>query len=102
MVVSLRLPKIELLTQIVEGVSGLRAEQRGFHCVETMKDLSKVVVFAVLMLALAPFGGFWIVALIGAGLLLLPIGAMIATFFPKTWHRFEESLFDKTHILSAP
>lgn len=67
-----------------------------------MKDLSKVVVFAVLVLALAPFGGFWIVALLGAGLLLLPIGAMIAKFFPKTWHRFAESLFAKSHLITAP
>lgn len=67
-----------------------------------MKDLSKVIVFAVLVLALAPFGGFWIVALIGAGLLVLPASAVIAKFFPKTWHRIEESLFDRTHVMPTP
>lgn len=83
-------------------MSGLRSEQRGFHYVDIMKDLSKIVVFAVLVLALAPFGGFWIVALIGAGLLVLPVGAVIAKFFPKTWHRIEEGIFDKTHAMPAP
>ena len=64
-----------------------------------MKDITKIVVFAILVVALSPFAGFWIVALIGAGLLLLPAGAAISTFFPKTWRHIEDSLLTKTHFL---
>lgn len=48
-----------------------------------MKTFTKVAVFVVLVLALSPFAGFWIVALVGAGLVLLPSGAIFATLFPK-------------------
>ena len=66
-----------------------------------MKDMTKIVVFAILVLALSPFAGFWIVALIGAGLLLLPIGAAISMFFPKAWRHIEDRLLVKTHFLPA-
>jgi hypothetical protein len=55
-----------------------------------MKSFIKGVIFAVLVLALSPFLGFWIVALVGAGLILLPVGVSLATFFPKA----TESLMD--------
>lgn len=68
---------------------------------ETMKDITKIAVFAILVLALSPFAGFWIVALIGAGLLLLPVGAVISTFFPKAWRHIEGSLFSRSPSLPA-
>ena len=55
-----------------------------------MKELSKMAVFAVVILALSPFAGFWIVALVGAALLLLPLGAMISMVFPKVSRQFED------------
>jgi hypothetical protein len=64
-----------------------------------MKDITKIVVFAILVLALSPFAGFWIVALIGAGLLLLPVSAVIARFFPKAWRHIEDSVFAGTRFL---
>lgn len=78
---------------------GLRSERRSFHRVKSMKDITKVAVFAILVLALAPFAGFWIVALIGAGLLALPIGAVISTLFPNAWRHLEDGLLAKTHLL---
>lgn len=64
-----------------------------------MKDMTKIVMFAILVLALSPFAGFWIVALIGTGLLLLPVGAVFAKFFPAAWRRVEDSVLAKTHLL---
>lgn len=63
-----------------------------------MKDITKIAVFAIL-LALSPFAGFWIVALAGAGLLLLPAGAAISKFFPKAWRHIEDSLLAKIRFL---
>jgi hypothetical protein len=64
-----------------------------------MRNITKIAAFAILLLALAPFAGFWIVALIGAGLLLLPVGAAIAEFLPTAWRHIEDSLLAKTHFL---
>jgi len=64
-----------------------------------MKDISKIAVFAILVLALSPFAGFWIVALVGAGLLLLPVGAAFAKFFPAAWRHIEDSVSAKAHFL---
>ncbi|MBK8507565.1 MAG: hypothetical protein IPL51_02675 [Candidatus Competibacteraceae bacterium] len=64
-----------------------------------MKDLVKLVAFAVLVIALAPFAGFWIVALVGAGLLALPLAAVISKFFPNAWRHLEEIFVSKTHIV---
>ena len=66
-----------------------------------MKELLKIAVCAILVLALSPLAGFWIVALVGAGLLLLPIGAAVATAFPKTWKHIEDNLFSRNSFLSA-
>ena len=66
-----------------------------------MKEFFKIAVFVILLLALSPFAGFWIVALVGAGLLLLPIGAAIATACPETWKHIEDGLFSRTSSLSA-
>lgn len=97
-----QLSDIELLTLItVRGRGGLRPERRGFHRVETMKDITKIAVVAVLILALSPFAGFWIVALIGAGLLLLPAGAVISALLPKTWRHIEDSFFSRTPLFPA-
>lgn len=67
-----------------------------------MKNMTKVAVFTILVLALAPFAGFWIVALIGAGLLVLPLGAILSKYFPETWQHIEASLFAKTHLMPTP
>lgn len=69
---------------------------------KSMKNMTKVAVFTLLVLALAPFAGFWIVALIGAGLLVLPVSAVISKYFPDTWHHIEASVFNKTHIMPTP
>lgn len=66
-----------------------------------MKDITKIAVVAVLILALSPFAGFWIVALIGAGLLLLPAGAVISALFPKAWWHIEHSFFSRTPLSPA-
>jgi len=66
-----------------------------------MKELFKIAVCVILVLALAPMAGFWIVALVGAGLVLLPIGAALATTCPETWKHVEDSLFSRTSSLSA-
>ncbi|HRD66020.1 MAG TPA: hypothetical protein PKY50_07675 [Candidatus Competibacter sp.] len=66
-----------------------------------MKDITKIAVFAILVLALSPFAGFWIVALIGAGLVLLPAGAVMSTCFPKAWRHIEDSLFSRAPSLPA-
>ena len=63
-----------------------------------MKDLVKIVAFAVLVSALAPFAGFWIVALVGASLLALPLAALVSKFFPDAWRHLEEVLIHKTHL----
>ncbi len=66
-----------------------------------MKELLKIAVCAVLVLALSPLAGFWIVALVGAGLLLLPIGAVVAKTCPETWKHIENNLFSRTFFPSA-
>ena len=65
-----------------------------------MKELLKIAVGAILILALAPLAGFWIVALVGAGLLLLPIGTVVATAFPKTWKHIENNWSSRGSSLS--
>lgn len=94
-----RLPNIELLTLTKRAYVVFVLRGWGFHHAETMKDIIKIAVFAILALALAPFAGFWIVALIGGGLILLPIGAAISTFFPQAWRHIKDGLFAKTRFL---
>lgn len=67
-----------------------------------MKDLVKLVAFAVLVIVLAPFAGFWIVALVGAGLLALPLAALVSKFFPNAWRHVEDLFMDKTHVMPLP
>jgi len=66
-----------------------------------MKEFIKIALCAIVVLALSPLAGFWIVALVGAGLLLLPMSAAIATTCPETWKHIEDSLFSRTSSLSA-
>ena len=63
-----------------------------------LKDIVKIAIFAISVLALSPFAGFWIVGLVGGGLLLLPMVAAISKFLPKTWQHIENSLLAKTHF----
>jgi len=57
-----------------------------------MKELIKVAAFSMLVLMLSPLLGFWIVAVVGAGLVLLPVGAVVSTVFPNARKRIEDSL----------
>ena len=66
-----------------------------------MKDIMKIAMLAIVVLALSPLAGFWIVALVGAGLVLLPVGAVISAAFPKAWKQIENSLSTRTHFLPA-
>lgn len=53
----------------------------------------KMAVFALLVLALSPLMGFWIVALVGAALFLLPVGAVILALCPRAFREAEDHLF---------
>lgn len=61
-----------------------------------MNESIKIAVCTIIIVALSPFLGFWIVALIGAGLVLLPVGVIFSTIFPKAWRHVEGSLFART------
>jgi hypothetical protein len=60
-----------------------------------MKELLKVTVFAILVLVLSPFLGFWLVALVGALVFLLPLGAVASALFPATCHHIEDDVLAK-------
>lgn len=64
-----------------------------------MTGIIKMVVFAIVVLALSPLAGFWIVALIGAGLVLLPVYAAVSALSPKLWKHFEDNLLSRIHYL---
>lgn len=50
--------------------------------------IAKAVVFAVAILALLPFAGFWIVAVLAAVGMLVAFGAVVLSFFPlEQWFR---------------
>jgi hypothetical protein len=66
-----------------------------------MKELFKVAVLTMLALALLPFLGFWLVALVGALVFLLPVGAVVSRLFPETCHHIEDNVFSKFSRLSA-
>ena len=66
-----------------------------------MKELFKIAACALLVLALAPMAGFWVVALVGTALFVLPLGVIFSTVFPKTWKHIEDDLFARTSSLSA-
>lgn len=85
----------------MEDVSGLRPERWSFHGVYIMSNIIKIAVLAIVILALSPVLGFWIVALLGAALFLLPAGAAVSVLFPKAWHHIEDSLFSRTHFLPS-
>lgn len=65
-----------------------------------MNELIKIAVCAIIVVVLSPLLGFWIVALIGVALFLLPVGVVFSTLFPKAWKHVENSLFSKTSSLS--
>jgi hypothetical protein len=66
-----------------------------------MKEILKVVVCVLLAVALSPAVGFWVVALVGASMALLPLGVAFSTAFPKTGKHLVERLFARTSSLSA-
>jgi hypothetical protein len=66
-----------------------------------MKQFAKIVLCALLAVALSPIIGFWIVALLGALMILLPVGIGLSTVFPKTWRHVEEVLLSRTSSLSV-
>ena len=49
----------------------------------TIVPTLKLMVFVIMVLFFFPLMGFWIVALAGATLFLLPVGVMISALFPK-------------------
>ncbi len=65
-----------------------------------MNELIKIAVCAVIVVALAPLLGFWIVALVGVALFLLPVGVVFSTLFPKAWKHVEDHLFPNKSSLS--
>jgi hypothetical protein len=64
-----------------------------------MRDIIKMAVFAIVVLALAPLAGFWIVALVGAALFLLPVGAVVSAVFPKAFRKAEDNLLSRARFL---
>lgn len=66
-----------------------------------MKELFKILAYMVLVLAFAPLAGFWIVALVGAGLILLPLSAVVAKVFPAARRRIEAILAPQSSLRSA-
>ena len=60
------------------------------HLTSTVASGIKVAVFAIMVLALSPLVGFWIVALVGAALFLLPVGATVSALFPKAFRQAED------------
>ncbi len=66
-----------------------------------MKELLKIAACALLVVALSPVIGFWVVALVGVATFLLPVGIAFSTTFPKTWKHIEDSLFTTTSSLSV-
>lgn len=66
-----------------------------------MKEFVKIAVGMILVLALSPLAGFWIVALVGAALILLPASAAIAKLAPETWKHIEHHLFPRASFWSA-
>jgi hypothetical protein len=65
-----------------------------------MKQFIKAVLCVLVAVALSPVIGFWLVALLGALMILLPVGIGLSTVFPKTWRHVEEVLLSKTSPLS--
>ncbi|MDQ5908441.1 MAG: hypothetical protein QG599_532 [Pseudomonadota bacterium] len=82
----------------MEDATTLRRRRREFCRVLTMKELLKVAVFAILVLALSPFMGFWLVALVGALVFLLPVGAAFSALFPATWHHLEDDIASRLSL----
>ncbi|CDH43972.1 MAG: hypothetical protein IPL59_10915 [Candidatus Competibacteraceae bacterium] len=66
-----------------------------------MKEFFKIVACALLVVALSPVIGFWVVALVGAAVFLLPVGIAFSTTFPNTWKHIEDNLFARTSSLSV-
>ncbi|MCB1825737.1 MAG: hypothetical protein KDJ54_14590 [Candidatus Competibacteraceae bacterium] len=63
-----------------------------------MRNTIRIAMLAIVILALSPALGFWIVGLVGAALFLLPVGAAVAVLFPKEWRHIEDSLFSRAHL----
>lgn len=64
-----------------------------------MKELFKMTLCALLVLALSPMIGFWVVALVGSAMALLPLGMALSKAFPGAWAQLSESLFGgRTHL----
>ena len=61
------------------------------HLTSTVVPGIKIAVFAIIVLALSPLVGFWIVALVGVALFLLPVGATVSAMFPKAFRQAEDN-----------
>jgi hypothetical protein len=83
----------------LEDASAVHSNRVG-AALRPMKELLKIAVCVVLAAVLAPVAGFWVVALVGAALFLLPAGMVFSTMFPKAWKHIEDELLAKTSSLS--
>jgi len=66
-----------------------------------MNELSKIVLCAILFVALSPFLAFWVAALVCVALFLLPAGVIFSILFPKAWRYIEHSLFSRTSCAAS-
>lgn len=66
-----------------------------------MREVLKVAACALLVALLSPMAGFWVVALVGSTMLLLPLGIAVSTAFPRAWKRIWGNLFAGSGSLSA-
>ena len=66
-----------------------------------MKEFFKITICALLAAVLSPMIGFWVVALVGSAMALLPLSMALSKAFPGAWDRMRASLFGGASSLSA-
>jgi len=67
-----------------------------------MNELSKIVLCAILFVALSPFLAFWVAALVCVALFLLPAGVIFSKLFPNAWrYVVEHSPFSRTSCAAS-
>lgn len=66
-----------------------------------MKELLNITICALLVVVLSPMIGFWVVALVGSAMALLPLGMALSKAFPEKWAQLSESVFGGRTRLSA-
>lgn len=66
-----------------------------------MKELLKIAVYALLAAALSPMIGFWVVALVGSTMALVPLSILLSKLFPETSKHVAHSLLGDDPSLLA-